>query len=87
MLGCVSKVGVVVTIVAGTSGAAVSGVVAPVQAAPSGPGNAQDTISALQAQGFNVVVNKLGTAPLNQSSVIAVRADLHQDGQRHPGHG
>ena len=72
----------------GSSGAAVIGVVAPVQAAPSGPGNAQDTISALQAQGFNVVVNKLGTAPLNQSSVIAVRrADLHQDGQRHPGRG
>jgi hypothetical protein len=75
MLGCVRKVGVVVTIVAGTSGAAVI------------PGNAQDTISALRAQGFNVVVNELGTAPLNQSSVIAVRAGLHQDGQRHPGRG
>ena len=31
------------------------------------------TISALQTQGYNVIVNKLGTAPLNQSSVIAVR--------------
>jgi hypothetical protein len=57
MLGCVRKVGVVVTIVAGTSGAAVIGVVAPVQAAPSGPGNAQDTISALQAQGFKTTGN------------------------------
>lgn len=35
--------------------------------------HAQDTIRALQAQGYNVIVNKLGTAPLNQSSVIAVR--------------
>jgi hypothetical protein len=72
MLGCVKQIGRV-AIAVGALAAAAIGVVAPVQAAPSGPGNAQDTIRALQAQGFNVVVNKLGTAPLNQSSVIAVR--------------
>ena len=73
---------------AGTSAPQLSESSLPVQAAPSGPGNAQDTISALQAQGFNVVVNKLGTAPLDRVLRDSCeRADLHQDGQRHPGRG
>ena len=72
MLGCVKQIRRV-TIAVGALAVAVIGISAPVQAAPTGPGNAQDTIRALRAQGFNVVVNKLGTAPLNQSSVIAVR--------------
>jgi len=33
-------------------------------AAPSGFGNAQDTINALQSQGFNVVVNVAAVYPL-----------------------
>jgi hypothetical protein len=61
------------TIVASGLAAAVLGLAAPADAAPSGPGNAQDTISSLQAQGYNVVVNKLGTAPLDRSTVVAVR--------------
>ncbi|MCW2685587.1 MAG: hypothetical protein JWR37_477 [Mycobacterium sp.] len=60
-------------IVASGLAAAVLGLAAPADAAPSGPGNAQDTISSLQAQGYNVVVNKLGTAPLDRSTVVAVR--------------
>jgi hypothetical protein len=61
------------TIVASGLAAAILGFAAPADAAPSGPGNAQDTINSLQAQGYNVVVNKLGTAPLDQSTVVAAR--------------
>jgi hypothetical protein len=30
-------------------------------------------VNALQAEGYHVIVNKLGSAPLDQSTVIAVR--------------
>ena len=46
---------------------------APAAAAPAGAGNAQDTIRTLQSQGYHVIVSKLGTAPLDQSAVVAVR--------------
>jgi hypothetical protein len=42
-------------------------------AAPSGPGTAQDTVNSLQASGVNVVLNKVGNAPLEQCTVTAVR--------------
>ncbi|HEX2211957.1 MAG TPA: hypothetical protein VHH12_00505, partial [Mycobacterium sp.] len=42
-------------------------------AAPSGPGNAQQTINELQSQGYTVVVNRIGNAPLDKASVVAVR--------------
>jgi hypothetical protein len=61
------------TIVASGLTAAVLGLAAPAVAAPSGPGNAQDTISSLQARGYNVIVNHVGTTPLDQASVVAVR--------------
>jgi hypothetical protein len=61
------------TVVAGGLTAAVIGLAAPALAAPSGPGSAQDTISALQARGYNVIVNRIGNAPLDQASVVAVR--------------
>ncbi|MGV0743266.1 hypothetical protein [Mycolicibacterium sp. XJ870] len=53
--------------------AAVIGFAAPGQAAPSGPSNAQQTISELQAQGYKVVVNRLGSTPLDQATVVSVR--------------
>jgi hypothetical protein len=46
---------------------------APVHGTPTGPGNALQTIQSLQAQGFNVIINRTGTAPLDQSSVIRIR--------------
>jgi hypothetical protein len=61
------------TVVASGLVAAVLGLAAPADAAPSGPGNAQDTISQLQAQGYNVIVNRVGSTPLEQASVVAVR--------------
>ena len=39
----------------------------------TGPGNAQDTINELQADGYNVIVNRVGTTPLEQATVVAVR--------------
>jgi hypothetical protein len=61
------------TILAGGLTAAVVGLAAPATAAPTGPGNAQDTISKLQADGYNVIVNHIGSTPLDQASVVAVR--------------
>ncbi|MBU9767243.1 hypothetical protein FR943_25855 [Mycobacterium sp. TNTM28] len=46
---------------------------APAGAAPNGPGDAEKTIKNLQSQGYTVIVNRLGTTPLDQASVVAVR--------------
>jgi hypothetical protein len=61
------------TILAGGLTAAVVGLAAPASAAPTGPGNAQDTISQLQSDGYNVIVNHIGSTPLDQATVVAVR--------------
>jgi hypothetical protein len=61
------------TAVVGGLAAAIIGLAAPASAAPSGPGSAQQTINELQAQGYTVIVNRLGTAPLDQATVVAVR--------------
>jgi hypothetical protein len=54
----------------GFAAAAVSGLAT---AAPTGPGDAQQTIDVLRAQGYTVIVNRTGTAPLEQADVVAVR--------------
>lgn len=54
--------------------AAVIGLAAPAIAAPTGPGDAQQTIDVLRAQGYTVIVNRIGTAPLDHSEVVAVRS-------------
>jgi hypothetical protein len=61
------------TIVVSGLAAAVLGFAAPAVAAPSGPGSAQDTISQLESQGYKVIVNHVGSTPLDQASVVAVR--------------
>jgi len=61
------------TAVVGGLAAAIIGLAAPASAAPTGPGNAQQTINELQAQGYKVIVNRIGTAPLDQAAVVAVR--------------
>lgn len=63
----------VATVAASGLAAAIIGLAAPGQAAPSGPDNAQQTISELQRQGFVVIVNRLGSTPLDQATVVAVR--------------
>jgi hypothetical protein len=67
-----NKFGFATVVVSGLA-AAVIGLAAPAAAAPTGPGNAQQTISQLEAQGYHVIVNRIGTAPLDQATVVAVR--------------
>lgn len=43
------------------------------RAAPSGVGSAKDTVNALEDNGYKVVVNKLGEAPLDHCTVDSVR--------------
>lgn len=50
------------------------GLAAPAMAAPTGAGNADDTISSLEAQGYNVIVNRLSDAPLSDANVVSVGA-------------
>jgi hypothetical protein len=66
------KFGFAATVVSGLA-AAVIGLAAPAAAAPTGPGDAQQTIDVLRAQGYTVIVNRIGTAPLEQADVVAVR--------------
>lgn len=59
-------------VVAGLA-AAVIGLAAPVAAAPTGDTNAQDTIARLQSEGYTVIVNRFGNAPLDQAQVLSIR--------------
>ena len=67
------KTGLATIVVAGGLTAATLGLAAPAVAAPTGPGNAQETISDLKADGYNVIVNRVGGTPLEQATVVAVR--------------
>ena len=42
-------------------------------AVPTGPSSVTTTINALKANGFDVIVNRLGTEPLSACSIGAVR--------------
>ena len=42
-------------------------------AAPSGTGSAQKTLDTLKANGFHVVVNRVGEAPLDHCLVVGLR--------------
>ena len=69
------------TVFAGGLTAAVLGMAAPAGAAPTGPGNAQETINQLHADGYNVIVNRVGTTPLDQATIVcgATWPDLQPD--------
>lgn len=60
-----AALGVAVAAIIGSAGVAL--------AAPNGPSNAQQTIKELQSQGYTVIVNRVGSSPLDQASVVAVR--------------
>lgn len=59
-------------ITAGATAAGIVGLAAPAMAAPSGTGSAQDTISSLQADGYDVIVNRLSETPLDRADVVSV---------------
>lgn len=63
----------IVAAAVGVAVAAVIGSAGPAAAAPSGPSNAEQTIRQLQSQGYTVIVNRLGSSPLDEASVVAVR--------------
>jgi hypothetical protein len=60
-------------VAAGAIATAALGLAGTAAAAPSGAVDASQVIGQLQARGFDVIVNKLGTAPLDQCVVSAVR--------------
>jgi hypothetical protein len=49
------------------------GLTAPANAAPAGPSSVDTTINQLREQGFEVIVNRTGTAALEQCTITAVR--------------
>jgi hypothetical protein len=64
---------IVTSLTAAALAATALGLTAAADAAPSGPGSVDATINELRAQGFDVIVNRTGTAPQEQCTVSAVR--------------
>ena len=60
-------------IAAGAIATAALGLAGAAAAAPSGAIDASQAVGQLQARGFDVIVNKIGTAPLDQCVVSKVR--------------
>jgi len=60
-------------IAAGAIAAAAVGLAGAASAAPSGPTSASQIVGELQAEGYRVILNKVGTAPLDQCVVNGVR--------------
>ena len=75
------------TVAASALTATFLGLAAPALAAPSGPGSAKDMISDLQSHGYTVIVNRIGNAPLEQASVVAVRTGQIYSRTDHSGPG
>jgi hypothetical protein len=61
------------SIAAGALASAALGLAPTASAAPSGPSTVDATVSQLHAQGFEVVVNRVGTAPADRCTLSAVR--------------
>ncbi|MDT5324748.1 MAG: hypothetical protein QOF25_1900 [Mycobacterium sp.] len=61
------------SLAAGALTAAALGLTAPANAAPAGPSSVDATIDQLRAQGLEVIVNRTGTAALEQCTISAVR--------------
>jgi hypothetical protein len=59
--------------IAGTFAALSLGLPVGAHAAPSGVGSAQDTVNELENNGYKVVLNKVGTGPLDHCTVDSVR--------------
>jgi hypothetical protein len=60
-------------IAAGAIAAAALGLAGAANAAPAGPVTAAETVGQLQAEGYHVILNKIGTSPLDQCVVSSVR--------------
>ena len=62
-----------VAISVGALAAAALGLAGAAGAAPSGAPTVDQTVSQLKSGGYEVILNKVGTAPLNQCAISAVR--------------
>ena len=61
------------SLAAGALASAALGLAGTTSAAPSGPSPVDDTVSQLQAQGFNVIVSRVNSDAVNQCTLNAVR--------------
>jgi len=61
------------SLTAGALASAALGLAGIADAAPSGSPSIDATVSQLRAQGFQVIVNRVGTAPVDQCTLGAVR--------------
>ena len=61
------------SLAAGALASAALGLAGTATAAPSGPSPVDDTVSRLQAEGFNVIVSRLNSDLVNQCTLNAVR--------------
>ena len=61
------------SLAAGALASAALGLAGTASAAPSGPSPVDDTVSQLQARGFNVIVSQVDSAAVNQCTLNAVR--------------
>jgi hypothetical protein len=61
------------TAVAGAMTASVLGMTGVATAAPAGPSQVDDTVRTLQSSGYDVIVNRMGAAPLSSCTVAEVR--------------
>lgn len=61
------------TVTAGAMAAAALGLAGVGQAAPTEATQAEGTVKALEAQGYNVILNRTGTAPLSACTVASVQ--------------
>ena len=59
----------------GAMAAAALGLAGAAAAAPTGGSSAADTVSSLQARGYNVQLNGSATGPLSQCTVSGVHGD------------
>ncbi|KWX59095.1 hypothetical protein [Mycobacterium sp. NAZ190054] len=62
----------IATAAAATFSAAFLGLTAPALAAPTGTGDAQATISRLEAEGNRVIVQRQSNAPLADADVVSI---------------
>ena len=63
----------VTTLTAGALASAALGLAGTVNAAPSGPSSVDQTVSQLRSQGYQVVMNRVGTTSLGQCTISGVR--------------
>ena len=61
------------SLAAGTLASAALGLAGSASAAPSGPSSVETMVSQLRAQGYTVILNRTGTAPVDKCHATAVR--------------